>query len=132
MRKQPLPLNNPFRLTFIGLGIWVTNLIIAREVVQAIREQNALMARAMYDHPPVWPLRIDPAEWPPDGAEPDRMGVGAAPAMNPVLVFGESGDDEAILATPLDGVPLDDDRGPISDFRDGGPGLGFVFQRNAS
>jgi hypothetical protein len=44
MRKPPLALD-PFTLTRIGIGIWTTNVLVARQFAQAFREQNALIAR---------------------------------------------------------------------------------------
>jgi hypothetical protein len=52
MRKQPIPLD-PFSLTRIGMANWVTNLVVARELAQAVREQNTRMMGAMRGHPTI-------------------------------------------------------------------------------
>jgi hypothetical protein len=46
MREQPLPLDL-FSLTRIGMGTWMTNLIVARKFAQAFREQSTLITGAM-------------------------------------------------------------------------------------
>jgi hypothetical protein len=41
MRQQPLPLD-PFNLTRIGMGTWMTNLIVARQFGQGAQQSLSL------------------------------------------------------------------------------------------
>jgi hypothetical protein len=50
MRQQPPPFD-PFSLARIGIGTWLTNLIVARKFAQAFRDQNTLIRGAMGDRP---------------------------------------------------------------------------------
>jgi hypothetical protein len=132
MPQQPLPLD-PFGLTQIGVAIWMTNVIVARQVAQAIREQNALITRAIRGGSLTRSLQIAPKGWSRERPAPCRGGaVATAAPLKRVLVYGESGGHEAFLATPLAGVPVDADRRPGSDVMSGPRRVGFVFQRSGS
>jgi hypothetical protein len=50
MRKQPLPLD-PFSLTRIGMATWLTELVVAQKIAQALTEQNTLITGAMRGRP---------------------------------------------------------------------------------
>jgi hypothetical protein len=131
MRKQSLQLD-PFSLTRIGVGIWMTDLIVARTIAQALKEQNRLIASAMRGRPLPWSGQIDRNANSRERTAPDRAGtMPTAEPLKRVLVRGESGGHEAFLATPLDGVPVDADRRAGSGVTRGSRSTGFVFQRSA-
>jgi hypothetical protein len=46
MRRQRQPLD-PFGLLLIGMGIWMTEVVIARQMAQALTEQNMIAMRSM-------------------------------------------------------------------------------------
>jgi hypothetical protein len=48
MRRQRQPLD-PFGLLLIGMGIWMTEVVIARQMAQALTEQNMIAMRSMGD-----------------------------------------------------------------------------------
>jgi hypothetical protein len=48
--RTPLPID-PFSLTRIGLGTWMTNLLVAQKFAEALMEQNALITGAMHSRP---------------------------------------------------------------------------------
>lgn len=130
MRKQPLPLD-PFSLTQITLAIWTTDLLVARKITQAISEQNALITRAMYRRPLTRAAQLDRKTRSRDRRARNRTGSVRAPApLELALVYGESGDHEALLTTPLAGVPLHADHQPAPDLISDRDRAGFVFQRN--
>lgn len=104
MRKQPLPLE-PFNPIRIGAAIWTTELMIARKIVEAVREQNTLILRAIRNRPLIRSIQTERKALPPRRPAPAPAGTDAQ--LNRVLVCGESGDNEAFLATPLDGVPVE-------------------------
>jgi hypothetical protein len=52
MRKQSLP-TDPFSLSAIGIGTWMTSLMVAWKFAEAFSEQTTLMTRA--SHGPIAP-----------------------------------------------------------------------------
>jgi hypothetical protein len=132
MREQPLLLD-PFSLTRIGVAIWMTDLIVARAIAQALTEQNALITRVVRGRARPQRFRIDRTSSSRRGFERDRAGTVAPTArLRRVLVCGENGGDGVLLATPLAGVPVE------AGLLAGSDGMcrprrgGFVFRRSGS
>jgi hypothetical protein len=129
MRKQSLPLD-PFSLTQITLAIWTTDLLVARKITQAISEQNALIARAMHRRPLTRAAQLERKTRSRDRRARNRAGSITAPAsLELALVYGESGDHEALLTTPLAGVPVDAHHQPSPVLISDRDRPGFIFQR---
>jgi hypothetical protein len=130
MRAQSLPLD-PFSLTRIGAAIWMTNLIVAREIAQALVEQNTLITRATRGRAFTQCFRIDRKLSSRAGFERYRAGtVPPTAQLKRVLVCGENGSREILLATPLAGVPIEAALPAGSDVIPGRNRVGFVFHRS--
>jgi hypothetical protein len=131
--RKPTPQFDPFSFIRIGMAIWVTDLMVAQKFAEAVREQNTLIRRAMRRRAQVRSFEIERKALPKAGPGPDRAAtVAPAAQLKPVLVHGETGEDEVFLATPLDGVPIDAHRWPASGVRSGSRTIGYVFQRTLS
>jgi hypothetical protein len=114
------------------VAIWMTDLLVARTIAQALKEQNDLITRAMRGRPLKRSVPIDRKAWSRERPGSDRAGtVPPAGQLKRVLVRGESGGHEVFLATPLDGVPVDAEGRPGPDVVRGRRGAGYIFQRSA-
>jgi hypothetical protein len=131
MRARQLPLD-PFSLTRIGAAIWMTNVIVAREIAQALREQNTLITRGMHGRALKQCFQIDRKLSSREGFERYRAGtVPPTAQLKRVLVCGENG-GEVLLATPLAGVPIEAARPAGAHVMRGRNRVGFVFHRSRS
>jgi hypothetical protein len=95
------------------MGIWITDIVIARQIAEALREQNMLVMRTMRNRRLTRNAESRRSSWPRDDQDLARTVVPAAP-LERVLVCGETGDDKALLAAPLADVPVDGRNGAES------------------
>jgi hypothetical protein len=110
------------------MGIWMTEIVIARQIAEALTEQNTAVMRAMGDRRLIRHLQPGRKSWPRDDQDLART---VAPPER-VLVCGEMGGDEALFAAPMANAPVGAPHRPGTSVVLGRRQPDIVFHRSVS